>query len=171
MSSNPYKRTSVNDAVSTPRCFYNDLDAHFAFDFDPAPRGGTVDGLAPETAWGESNFINPPFSDIEPWLKRAVESGKQCVFVLPLRSNSRYWRRYVYPNLACMYLLSESVQFIGYDRGWATPVVVVVLHARDGRTPDIASIGGIPVVKLVPVSGDDAPGAAEPPLGTKRARV
>jgi len=138
------------DIVATPACLYADLDAHFHFTFDPAPLGPTFDGLVVE--WGTSNFINPPFSDIEPWVRRGAESTKQCVFLLPLRASSRYWRRYVWPHADVIYFITGPVQFTGYAAPLPLPIVIVVMHAT-APLPVIASLGGIPVVTMRPDRG------------------
>ena len=147
MSSNPYRRTERKDIVATPRCFYDDLNRHFHFDFDPAPIDPAFDGLDPSVEWGDSNFINPPYSDIESWMRRAVASGKQCLFLVPVRTNALYWRKHVYKHVSALYLLAGSLQFVGYNRGWATPLVLVLLNARE-RPPWITEAGGIPLVQL-----------------------
>lgn len=143
--------------MSTPRCFYDDLHRHFAFDFDPTPLDPSFDGLT--TEWGQSNYVNPPFSNIEPWLKRGIESGRQCVFLLPLRSNSRYWRTYVWPHVEALYFLTDGIQFVGYSREWATPVVLALFNARNGVLPHIDTLGGLRIATTIPRrgSGNSAP--------------
>ena len=146
-----------DDVVETPACLYEELDAIFHFTFDPAPVAPTQDGLAIE--WGESNFINPPFSAIEPWVRRGAESGKQCVFLLPLRSSSRYWRKWVWPYAQAMYFLTDAVQFKGFRNPLSIPIVIVVMHAPAASPPPvITSLGGIAVVTMRPdrSSDDDA---------------
>jgi hypothetical protein len=54
-----------SDNWETPKYFYEELDKEFHFDFDPCPLNeGDIapdkDGLLIE--WGQSNFINPPYS-------------------------------------------------------------------------------------------------------------
>lgn len=107
----------------------------FGLDYDPAPanRDLTYDGLSPDTEWGSCSFVNPPFSDIEPWLKRSVAefwAGKSVVLLIPLRTNTRYWRTYLTPLLlarkAWLRFL-PPVTFCGYDRPLATPLVLVCL--------------------------------------------
>ena len=64
---------STNDDVATPDDLYKALDAEFKFDNDPCPLHGkaTMDGL--KTDWGKSNYVNPPYSEINKWLEKAIE--------------------------------------------------------------------------------------------------
>ena len=81
----------------TPRMFYKALDAEFHFDFDPCPPDPAFDGL--EVEWGASNFVNPPYgSEISKWLKKGYSEslkGKTVVFLVPSRSDTRWWHDYV----------------------------------------------------------------------------
>jgi len=80
----------------TPPQLYEQLDAEFHFDFDPAPyplpQG--FDGLRAE--WGQSNYVNPPFGSIlhegrkkgpTAWARKAIaesQKGKRVVLVYPI---------------------------------------------------------------------------------------
>jgi hypothetical protein len=80
----------------TPPELYAELDAEFAFDFDPCPfpLPEGFDGLTCE--WGKSNFVNPPFGSIvhqgkkkgpTAWVRKAIEEcrkGKRVVLVYPI---------------------------------------------------------------------------------------
>ena len=80
----------------TPPDVYANLDAEFAFDFDPCPYPlpEGFDGLTCE--WGKSNYVNPPFGSIihqgrkkgpTAWVRKAIEEhrkGKTVVLVYPV---------------------------------------------------------------------------------------
>lgn len=80
----------------TPPELYAQLDAEFAFDFDPCPYPlpEGFDGLTCE--WGRSNYVNPPFGSIvhqgkkkgpTAWVRKAIEEhrkGKTVVLVYPI---------------------------------------------------------------------------------------
>jgi len=71
-----------------PPELYEKLNSEFHFDFDPCPfpRPEGFDGLA--VPWGQSNWVNPPFTGgVMKWCKKAISEnklGKTCVFILPL---------------------------------------------------------------------------------------
>jgi len=80
----------------TPPELYAELDAEFAFDFDPCPfpLPEGFDGLTCE--WGKSNYVNPPFGSIihegrkkgpTAWVRKAIaewRKGKRVVLVYPV---------------------------------------------------------------------------------------
>lgn len=79
-----------SDHCQTPDWLYKALDMEFAFDFDPCPlecRG--IDGLSLD--WdGKRVFCNPPYSDITPWVEKAVCSDALTVFLVPARHDSEW---------------------------------------------------------------------------------
>lgn len=56
------KRKDTNHYWVTPPDIMDKLNAEFNFDFDPCPfpRPEEFDGL--EVEWGNSNWVNPPFT-------------------------------------------------------------------------------------------------------------
>jgi hypothetical protein len=86
----------------TPPALYAELDAEFAFDFDPCPYPlpPGFDGLTCD--WRHSNFVNPPFGSImhqgpgdkkpkkkgpTAWVRKALaehRKGKTVVLVYPI---------------------------------------------------------------------------------------
>lgn len=81
----------------TPKETYDKLDKEFHFDFDPCPTNSTFNGL--EIGWKKSNFVNPPYGrEISKWLKKGYEEykkGKNVVFLIPSRTDTRWWHDYV----------------------------------------------------------------------------
>jgi hypothetical protein len=58
--------------------------------FDPCPLDGSH-GL--EIDWPQDRvvFINPPFSDPLPWVRRAVEHRGEVVLLLPIDPTTKWW--------------------------------------------------------------------------------
>ena len=86
--------TRDSDNYATPQKFYKKLDAEFNFDFDPCPLRSQTDGLV--IGWNGNIYINPPYSNIEPFLHKAIAEIKvgranKCVFLIPVRSDTKYW--------------------------------------------------------------------------------
>lgn len=97
--------SSITDEWKTPASIYEKLDAEFNFDFDPCPLGGSIDGLAIE--WGKCNFVNPPYSDLKAWCKKAYEEHlkeKTVVLLIPSRTDTAAWHDY------CM--KADEIRFI-----------------------------------------------------------
>lgn len=72
----------------TPPDMLAALQAEFGFDFDPCPhpRPDGFDGLTVE--WGQSNWVNPPFTGgVMKWARKAIAErakGKLSVLILPI---------------------------------------------------------------------------------------
>ncbi len=120
---------SLNDEVETPRYLYNWLNETHSFDFDPCPYERPLwDGLSVE--WGSSNFVNPPFSEIEIWLKKGVnemiENKKKSVFLITARTKSKYWFNYVFPYATDIILLEGGIKFKGYNKRFPVAMAVVI---------------------------------------------
>jgi len=89
---------SANDNWKTPKDVYDKLNQEFNFNFDPCPlnENPEFDGLA--IGWGSSTFVNPPYSKIKDWCKKAFEEwkkGKTIVMLIPSRTDTRYWHEYI----------------------------------------------------------------------------
>jgi hypothetical protein len=71
----------------TPPDLLEALTKEFEIDFDacPYPRPSDFDGLTSD--WGNSTYVNPPFSGPTAWVRKALEEsekGKRVVFVFPI---------------------------------------------------------------------------------------
>jgi hypothetical protein len=127
-------QTVENDDIGTPDDLYEDLNEEYHFDHDPCPMNGASNekvpnGLASKTRWGHCNFVNPPYSDIPAWMKKAVremdEYGSKSVFLVPARTNSVYWRDIVLPNATDIRFISGRIKFKGYNVGFPHPIALV----------------------------------------------
>lgn len=88
--------SSQNQNWVTPVKFYQELSKEFNFDFDPCPIDPQFDGLSVE--WGKSNFVNPPYNQIELWLLKGLEEwkkGKIVVFLIPSRTDTKWWHAFI----------------------------------------------------------------------------
>jgi len=89
-----------SDHWQTPAWLYNELNAEFNFDFDPCPIHADFDGLA--LAWGQSNFINPPYNrkDKPKFIKKAFDEwrrGKTCVLLIPAATGTKQFHDLILP--------------------------------------------------------------------------
>ena len=107
-----------NDDWSTPAWLYEKLNAEFNFDFDPCPLHATFDGLSPNTKWGQSNFINPPYNrkDKPGFIRRAFEEwknhGATCVLLIPAAVSTKDFHNLIKPYAEIRYLRGR-VAFTG----------------------------------------------------------
>jgi site-specific DNA-methyltransferase (adenine-specific) len=126
---------SVRQDWKTPKALYQTLDAEFCFDFDPCPSKSDFDGLSVE--WGETNFVNPPYgTQIHKWIAKGFaewQKGKTVVFLIPSRTDTRYWHDYV--------MKADEIRFIKgrlcFDAGKGQapfPSAIVVFHGKRIKT-------------------------------------
>ena len=98
-----------HDKWGTPQDLFDEIRAKYFnhIPFDPCPNfarllEGTFtdsceqDALTADHVWREEElFINPPFSDIEPWVKKADSvQGRKIVLLLPARTDSKWFQEY-----------------------------------------------------------------------------
>ena len=96
--------SSTTDNWKTPDSIYQKLDDEFHFNFDPCPINGSG-GL--DCEWGSSSFVNPPYSQLKAWCKKAFEEGlkgKTVVMLIPSRTDTIAWHDY------CM--KAQEIRFI-----------------------------------------------------------
>ena len=110
-----------DDNWATPPNLYESLDKQFNFDFDPCPycEGEVVDGLSIE--WGNSNFVNPPYSQRlkEAFVKKGIEEmqkGKVCVFLLPVSTSTKLFHKFIKPNATRIEFVEGRIKFGKLDK-------------------------------------------------------
>jgi hypothetical protein len=97
-------KSNSND-WETPKELYRALNNIFHFDFDPCPLDPTFDGL--EVEWGERNYVNPPYSQLGQWIKKAhaeASKGKLVVMLIPSRTDTRAFHEYIFGKAQILYL-------------------------------------------------------------------
>lgn len=108
-------RSSPWDDWETPQDFFDRLNAIFDFTLDPCAEWKNAkcphyftrrqNGLAQN--WdGERVFMNPPDGrEIGEWVKKASEAKALVVCLLPVRTDTRWWQRYVVRGGGVVYFL------------------------------------------------------------------
>ena len=104
---NGYISKSKTDSWLTPSTLYKQLNDIHKFNYDPCPYKPIVfkDGLT--TDWGTCNFVNPPYSDIAKWVKKAhleATKGNKSVMLIPSRTDTRYFHDYIYKKYEIEFL-------------------------------------------------------------------
>lgn len=121
--------SSASDEWATPAETFNALDAEFSFTDDACPLGGDVNGLLRE--WGSPCFVNPPYSDITPWMEKATlewHAGKTIVLLVPSRTCTRWWHDYAMKATEIRFIRGR-LKFGGAKTGAPFPSCVVVFRS------------------------------------------
>lgn len=114
------KPNKYGDCWRTPSKLYKSLDDEFNFDdFDPCPYpydpARDPDGLAIE--WAQHTFVNPPFSDLSSWIRKAWsqwKKGKTIVMLMPSRTDIAAFHECILP-FAEMRFIQGRIPFIDRD--------------------------------------------------------
>ena len=115
-----------NDDWATPNGVYDALNAEFHFTDDPCPLGGVnvLDGLTRQ--WGKSVFMNPPYSNPTPWVKKAYETslnGSTVVGLLRGDTSTRWFHDWVLPY-AELRFVKGRIKFNGKPAPFASIVAI-----------------------------------------------
>jgi len=109
-------QSKKSDHWQTPKTLYDNLNEEFNFDFDPCPFQHDVnkwDGL--KIQWGKRNFVNPPYSNVIGWLKKAkheLEFGQAelIVFLVFANTDTKWFHEYCY-NQAELRFIKGRIKF------------------------------------------------------------
>lgn len=109
-------KSSDSDLWRTPEKIYKMLDKEFHFDFDPCPYPRSdFDGLKIE--WRYSNFVNPPYSETEKWVRKSIveySKGKKVVLLLRLDASTKWFRSLLLPKTEIR-LFEDRLHFVRPD--------------------------------------------------------
>lgn len=136
------------DDWATPQWLFDKLNKTYHFTLDPAASDGNhkcskyyteqTDGLSKD--WNnETVFINPPYSKIYDWVKKAVEEVNKnnitVVMILPVRSDTKWFHEFCLDETVC----SEIAFFkgrlkFGEGKNSAPFPSMMVVFNKSGKT-------------------------------------
>ncbi len=146
-------KLELRDSWSTPQWLFNWLDSIFNFDIDLAANSDnykcrayfTIHDNALKMNWSEYNktgFLNPPYSNIDPWVDKAIEEMKKgftTVMVIPTLSGVKRDKKII-DNATGIIFFDGRISFIsaetdkpvgGNDRG----TMIVFFEAGGDGSP------------------------------------
>ena len=118
--------SSASSHWSTPIDVYSALVSEFALDTDPCPLHGT-DGLS--RPWtGRRIYCNPPYGrGVADWISKGLEADV-AVFLLPARTDTRWFHDLVLPNATEIRFLRGRLKFGGAKNSAPFPSMVIVFR-------------------------------------------
>ena len=108
----------ASDHYATPRAFYDQLNRKYHFNMDPCPYKSTVDGL--QLQWRGVVYVNPPYSNIYPWLKKGYDElcqiGREnpchtVIYLLPVRTDTKYFHDFIMKRARAIYFIKGRLHF------------------------------------------------------------
>jgi phage N-6-adenine-methyltransferase len=102
------------DNWKTPDDIYNKLNDEFNFNFDPCPLNPNpnFNGLILE--WGSRTFVNPPYSNVTPWIEKAIseaEKGKIIVMLLKFDCSTKWFNELIWTYSSSIRLVPYRIHF------------------------------------------------------------
>lgn len=127
--------------------------------WDTAAAHLTVEDDGLSTPWHGRVWLNPPYSEIEPWMARMAqrEWGTALVFA---RAETRWWMEFVWPRASAILFMAKRVTFYrgdgtaskaGHNSGG--PSALVAYGAADARWLRISGIPGALVTDVTMLPG------------------
>lgn len=116
---------SIRDLWQTPKEIFNKLDNEFLFVCDVAAsdknslcRNYFSESIsALDRNWDKVNWCNPPYSDITPWVSKAIEQhnkGETIVMLVPSDTSVK-WFKLAYESCNEVRFISGRISFINAD--------------------------------------------------------
>jgi phage N-6-adenine-methyltransferase len=105
-----YIPKSKSDKWETPSELKKDIMTKYNLSFDPCPidwKPTDADGLTIE--WIDGTFVNPPYSCVKDWIKKASEEhnkNKRIVMLINAITDTKAFHQYIYkkPNIDIEFL-------------------------------------------------------------------
>lgn len=125
----------------TPQYLFDYFNRKYHFEVDLAasadnakcPYYYSVEDDSLKQDWnGWVGWCNPEYNNIEPFLKKAVESDGVFAFLLPARTCRNWFHDYVLPHASEIYWLKGRIKFEGAKASAPFPSIVVVFGAHTG---------------------------------------
>lgn len=103
--------------------------------FDPCPLNPTfdpthdIDGL--KIPWQDKTYVNPPYSDPLPWVKKAIKENRKGhrIAMLMKHDSSARWYQLLHEAGAHFMMPMRRLHY-GADNRAAFPSVLIVLHTH-----------------------------------------
>lgn len=115
---------AADEHNAVAECYFTEQDS--AFD-------------APTWFFGEGwNWLNPPYANIAPWVRRAATEGQigvQTAVLIPAAVGANYWRDYVH-GIAMVYFLNGRITFVGCDAGYPKDCALLLYGAPESLCAD-----------------------------------
>lgn len=136
--------------AQTPTEVMLELVKEFGLLNDVCPRDPQRNGL--EEDWQRVNYMNPPYSQMEAWLTKAVSEWKKektVVALLPARTNTNWFHDLCIKYASEIRFIRQGIKFQGYKKKSPFPVAICVFRAEDAKYADSDEVEVYPKVGSV----------------------
>lgn len=118
----------IRDLWQTPRNIFQYWNGRYDFECDVAASDinhlcsdyFTVDDDALTIPWKDTNWCNPPYSNIAPWVKKAVyeceNHDRKTVMLIPANMDTKWFMDVIHSPHACIvFLVGGRIRFVRAD--------------------------------------------------------
>lgn len=133
--------SSDREDWATPQDLFDRLHAEFNFTIDLAaaehnaklPRFYTKEQNSLKQDWSnERGWLNPPYGNkTGHWLRKAHESGSLVVLLLPARTDTRWFHRWVLGKGAEVRFIKGRLMFVGAKDPAPFPSMIVIYRPKE----------------------------------------
>ena len=133
---------SKSEEYETPKEIFEPLQKEFQLELDVcATKENTKRELfltkeedALTKNWNKNFWMNPPFGrNLKKWIQKAYEESVKHkvngVLILPVRSNTHWWHKYIIDTKAEVRFLKGETKFVGHKRGLWLPFAIVIFKS------------------------------------------
>ena len=96
--------------------------------FDPCPLNSNPEVNGLNIDWKNKTYVNPPYSNIRPWVKKAIEEaskGKKIIMLLPADTSTHYYADLITAN-AHIFFSHGRIKFSNYKcPAWGSMLVIL----------------------------------------------
>lgn len=134
-----------SDEYATPQYIYDQLNDEFGFTLDPCAtdenhkcdRYFTKEDNGLEKEWGgERVFCNPPYSEIDKWVKKAWEETRNrntiVVLLIPARTDTKYFHDYILHRSELRFIKGR-LRFNGMTVNAPFPSMIAIFYGAEIR--------------------------------------
>ena len=126
----------IGDSVRTPQYIIDYVKKHFGEYYDPCPynpefdKTKDKDGLLED--WGKVTYCNPPYSEVNKWVRKGHEEykkGKTVIMLIKVRNLATIYAE-KYMKEAEIVLLPKKIIFPGYKSYCRFGSVMLIYRAN-----------------------------------------
>lgn len=137
--------SSKSDDYSTPQYLFNTLNDEFHFTLDPCATDEntkcdkyyTISENGLNFSWDRHCvFCNPPYSQIQKWVKKCAEEaqkGTTVVMLIPARTDTRWFHDYIYKKSEIRFIKGR-LRFGNSKNSAPFPSMIVIWRGEQNDT-------------------------------------
>lgn len=126
-----------NDNWATPKWIMQLFKDYY----DPCPLNPKPNFNGLKTEWKDFTYVNPPYSNVLPWIEKAIEEnkkGKTIIMLLRVDCSTK-WFKELMTAKAHILFFSERLHFNEHPQGTAFPSMLVILSKKTDSSHKINS--------------------------------